>query len=356
MSKNDDNLSLGDKGDHRPKRVGILLVPGFAMMSYACVVEALRAANTLSRKSLYRWRHISIRGDDVAASNGVRIQADTGLARAAGFDVIFVCAGGNPQAFKHSPTFAFLRKAARQGIKLGGVSAGPYLLASAGLLSGYRFTIHWEHIPALLETFPFLQPRQSLFEIDRDRLTCAGGIAALDMMHAFIRTDHGSAIAAAVSDWFLQTDVRRGEVAQRLSPTERFGVHNAKLVETLLRMEERIEVPFAPTQLAKLAGVSVRQLERLFAGHLRTTIKRRYLDLRLEHARKLLRQTALPVSEIALASGFSILANFSRSYAQHFGISPRAERDVENRAGSIVSKPIASNRKAKSRQRTRHRL
>ncbi|WP_456635336.1 GlxA family transcriptional regulator [Bradyrhizobium sp. USDA 10063] len=313
----------------RSTRVGFLLIPGFALMSYASAIEPLRAANVLTGRNLYRWRHIAIQGTEITASNGVRIEADASIADAGRLDTIVVCAGGNPQTFNHPPTFAFLRKVARHGVRLGGVSAGPYLLAKAGLLDGYRCTVHWEHIPAFTETFPFLHLSHSLFEIDRDRFTCAGGIAALDMMHALIRMDHGPSVAAAVSDWFLQTEIRRGEVAQRLSPTERFGVHHPKLIATLSRMEQNIDAPLTPDRLAGLADISVRQLERLFAQHLRTTIKKRYLQIRIERARLLLRQTTMPVGEIALATGFSTPMHFSRIYRQQFGLTPRQERLVD---------------------------
>ncbi len=326
MAKSDAKLSNRDKP--RPLRVGFLLIPGFALMSYASAIEPLRAANVLAGKSLYRWRHIAISGDAVPASNGVRIAADAGMADAGRLDIIVVCAGGNPREFDHPPTLAFLRKAARHGVRLGGVSAGPFVLAQAGLLDGYRCTVHWEHVPAFTETFPFLHLSRSLFEIDRDRFTCAGGIAALDMMHALIRIDHGAELASAVSDWFLQTEVRRGEAAQRLSPTERFGVHHPKLIATLTRMEKNIETPLGRAKLAALARLSVRQLERLFAAHLRTTIRRHYARMRLERARLLLRQTTLPIAEVAVATGFSSLASFSRAYRQQFGLAPTRERTM----------------------------
>ncbi|WP_439360466.1 GlxA family transcriptional regulator [Bradyrhizobium sp. DASA03007] len=330
MTEYDQKIAINDIP--RARRIGFLLIPGFALMSYASAVEPLRAANVLIGKDLYRWRHISIRGSDIAASNGVRIQADASISNAGQLDAIVVCAGGNPQTFDHPPTFAFLRKAARHGVQLGGVSAGPYLLARAGLLEGYRCTVHWEHIPAFTETFPFLHLSRSLYEIDRDRFTCAGGIAALDMMHAMIRIDHGAALASAVSDWFLQTEVRRGEVAQRLSPTERFGVHHPRLVQTLLRMEKEIETPLSPRELSELAGVSLRQLERLFARHLGTTIHRHYRRTRLERARVLLRQTTKSIGEIALATGFALPTQFSRSYRSHFGVAPAHERKGGSRS------------------------
>lgn len=336
MARNDQKLTVSDK-TQRPLRVGFLLVPGFALMSYASAIEPLRAANALAGRTLYRWRHLALQGSGVTASNGVRIEADVTASEAGRLDMIVVCAGGNPQSFQHAPTLAFLRKAARHGVRLGGVSAGPFLLAQAGLLDGYRCTVHWEHIPAFTETFPFLRLSHSLFEIDRDRFTCAGGIAALDMMHALIRLDHGSALAAAVSDWFLQTDVRRGEAAQRLSLTDRFGVHHPKLIETMAYMERNIEAPLSRAKLAQIAGMSLRQLERLYRNELRTTILRHYARLRLEQARRLLRQTSLSIGEIAVATGFASASTFTRHYRRQFGLPPRHER-VQFSGGSPPSR------------------
>ncbi len=87
------------------------------------------------------------------------------------------------QKFRDKRVLQWLRHLARRGVKLGGVSGGPVILAAAGLMNGYRMTVHWEHAPSLVEISPSLQLEKSIFVIDRDRYTCAGGIAALDMMH-----------------------------------------------------------------------------------------------------------------------------------------------------------------------------
>jgi transcriptional regulator GlxA family with amidase domain len=309
-----------------PPTIGILLVPGFALMSYASAVEPLRAANRLAGRELYKWRHISIDGRPAEASNGATIVCDHGIGEAVELDALFVCAGGNPALFVHEPTLKWLRGLARKGVRMGGVSGGSYVLARAGLLRGYRFTIHWEHIPALAEEFPHLPAASTLFEIDRDRLTCAGGIAALDMMHALIEADHGGELAAAVSDWFLHSQVRLGSGPQRMTLRERFGVTHPGLLRALERMEAHIEAPASRRDLAAAAGLSARQLERLFQGHLGSTIGEHYLKVRLDRARALLRQTTMPVLEIAVACGFVSASHFSRSYRSRFGSSPRAER------------------------------
>jgi transcriptional regulator GlxA family with amidase domain len=315
----------------RPQTIAFLLIDGFALMSYAAAVEALRAANLLSGRELYRWRHVSVRGASAEASNGLHVLADCRIGERAELDTVMVCAGGNPAMFDDGPTFAWLRDLARQGVRLGGVSGGPWILARAGVLGGYRATIHWEHLPALAEAFPSLELKRTLYEVDRDRLTCAGGVAVLDMMVDLIEHDFGRALATAVADWYLRTEIRSGGSPQRLQPRERFGVSNEKLLRVLAYMESHVEDPAEKAQLAALAGVSVRQLERLFMRYLGVTPAQRYLEIRLDRARTLLRQTTLSVMEAAVACGFVSQSHFARAYRGRFGAPPRSEHGPSRR-------------------------
>lgn len=308
--------------------VGFLLIDGFALFSYSSAVEPLRAANVLSEHELYRWRHISIDGTPATASNGVRVAPDCRVGDHAGFDAVIVCAGGNPTLFDDSATLNWLRRLAREGVRLGGVSGGPWILARAGLLAKYRCTIHWEHLPALSEAFPQLDVRRTVFEIDRDRLTCAGGVAALDMMIEVVSRAHGAQLGVAVAEWFLRTEPRSGSASQRMSPRERFGVANEPLLRALSLMDARMEQPVDSDELAAHAGVSLRQLERLFRKYLNVSPAEQYLSLRLDRSRNLLRQTTLSVTEIAIVTGFSSSSHFSRSYRARFGQAPREERRV----------------------------
>ena len=330
MPPSDLQLSENDNSAKPPAHVGFLLIPEFAMLPYVSVIEPLRAANRLSGRPLYRWSHVSIDGEPAAASNGVRIQTEFCVGTKTQFDYVFVCAGGNPALFQHPPTFAWLRQLARRSVTIGGVSGGPYILARAKVLSGYRFTIHWEHAPAFVEDYPELDLRRSLFEIDRDRLTSSGGAAPLDMMHTVIAREHGSELAVAVSEWFLQTHVREGTGPQRMPLRERLGIAHVPLLRVISRMEQTVENPLPREELARLADLSLRQLERLFRRHLGRSLGEHYLGLRLDRARDLLRQTSLSVLETALACGFSSASHFSRSYRRRFGQAPQAERLRKN--------------------------
>lgn len=309
-------------------RVGFLLLPDFALMSYAAAVEPLRAANKLTGRELYSWRHVSLDGTAATASNGASIQADHRVGDQIDLDILFVCAGGNPALFADRAAYRWLRSLARAGVAIGGVSGGAYILARAGLLDGYRATIHWEHLPAFSEDFPQLLIERSLFVIDRDRLTCAGGIAAVDLMHALIERDHGHHLATAVSEWFLHTEVRSGGGPQRMALQERYGVNNPKLLAALSVIERRIEEPPSSRELALIAGTSMRQLERLFAKHLKTTVGAHSLKVRLARAKTLLRQTSKPILEISVMCGFASASHFSRCYRATYGHAPKAERQA----------------------------
>jgi transcriptional regulator GlxA family with amidase domain len=305
--------------------VGFLLVPGFALMSYAAAIEPLRAANLLSGKELYRWWHAAPGGKPVMASNGVAIIPDYGTADRDA-DMVFVCAGGNPAIFDDKAVFAWLRRLARKGVTVGGISGGPYVLAKAGLLDERRATLHWEHMPAFREAFPEVTVVPSLFEIDGNRITCSGGISALDMMVALIQRDHGRQLAASVGDWFLHTHIREGFGPQRMDLRYRLGVADEKLLSVLGAMERSIEMPLPRAQLAREAGISLRQLERLFQRHVGHGIHSHYRWLRLERARQLLRETTLPVLDVALATGFASSSQFARAYRRAFREPPSATR------------------------------
>ena len=309
-----------------PQTVGFLLVPGFALMSYAAAIEPLRAANLLSGKELYRWWHAAPGGRPVTASNGLAIIPDYGTSADREADIVFVCAGGNPAIFDDKAVFAWLRRLARKGVTIGGISAGPYILAKAGLLGERRATLHWEHLPAFREAFPDVTVVPSLFEIDGNRITCSGGISALDMMVALIERDHRRPLAASVGDWFLHTHIREGFGPQRMDLRYRLGVADEKLLSVLHIMERSIETPLPRAQLAREAGISLRQLERLFKRHVGHGIHSHYRWLRLERARQLLRETALSVLDVALATGFASSSQFARAYSSAFGETPSHTR------------------------------
>ncbi|MCH4151900.1 MAG: GlxA family transcriptional regulator [Sphingobium sp.] len=313
-----------------PHSLGLLLIEGFALMSYASVIEPFRAANNLAGEELYRWTHISVDGEPVRASNGALFFADEQVGTSTHFDTLFLFAAGDPLTFADKPTFAWLRKIARLGTRIAGISGGPFLMARAGLLDGYSATIHWEHRIALQSGFPDLMIEPSLYVIDRARITCAGGTAGLDLAIDLIERDHSPLLARRVGEWFIQTEHRNASKPQRPSLSERFGVRDERVVRALAVMEKAMEHPSPVSEIAAAAYVSARQLERLFHRHLGKSISAVYLDVRLDRAAQLLHQTAASTTTIALMCGFRSASHFSTAFRRRFAISPSHFRKQES--------------------------
>lgn len=316
-----------------PVRIGLLLIDGFALMSYAAFIEPFRAANSLAGRTLYIWTHITLDGRAVRASNGVTLLAENQIGDAIGVDMLMIFAAGKPADFHDSVCFGWLRQVARQGIVMGGVSGGPYLLARAGLLGGYRVTIHWEHAVALQEEFPTLLLEPGLYVIDRGRVTCAGGTAGLDLAIRLIEDNSGTALATAVGEWFLRSEAREPGQNQRSGLAMRFGTHDTRLLTMLAAMERHIESPLSRDRLAVVVGTSVRHLERLCQSQLGATMSETYMTIRLNAAAQLLRSTDFSVTEVAMATGFRTSSHFSRRFAQKFGHAPSCRESAGDRRG-----------------------
>ena len=307
--------------------IGFVLIENFALMSYASATEPLRAANLLSGTSLYEVVPLSRDGAPVASSGGAVISCAPISTKGAQCHTIFVCAGGTPMDWSgHELLVSALRRLSRQGVRVGAISSGAYILAAAGLLDNRDFTIHWEHAPMLREAFPHLAPRQARYVLDGDRITCGGGIAPLDMMHALITERMGPDFARRVSDWYLHTAIADPTAPQRGSVAERFGTHHPALLAVLEKMEASVEQPLSRSAMAAFVAISARHLDRLFASEMNAGFLDTYRKIRLDHARRLLEQSPLSVAEIAFATGFSSAGHFSRAYSVAFGRTPHTSR------------------------------
>ncbi|MBK4990724.1 GlxA family transcriptional regulator [Pseudomonas sp. S36] len=310
------------------KTFGFLIVPNFTTIGLASAVETLRMANLAAHQPVFRSVLLAADDAPVVASNGMRVLPDCSIARAPALDAVLVV-GPNPieRGRATRPLVRWLQQLARQRVPLGGICTGSYLLAKAGLLDGYRCTIHWEDLPTLQAHFPSIIISQQLFELDRDRYTCSGGVAAIDMMLQLVaREPQGVDMAAKAAELMLCDRVRGEREPQRVSLRTLLGSAQPRLSQVVALMEANLEEPLAVEELASLSQVTVRQLERLFNQHLQRTPSQYYLQLRLARGRHLLLNGDAPVGEVALACGFSSPAHFSKSFSRLFGESPSAQR------------------------------
>ena len=322
-----------------PQTFGFLLIPQFSMIAFAAAIEPLRLANRVSGKTLYRWVLLSRDGGSECASNGVAVAADHAIGKAPSLATIIVCSGIDGHWYEDRMVFAWLRRRAAQGATLGSVCTASHILARAGLLDGYRCTVHWENLAGFSETFPNLEATGELFTVDRNRFTCAGGVAAADMMLHRIAATHGDELAAQIGEQMLHDKIRPGAMRQHAAPQPPIAVERAELQAAVRMMLENMETPVDLLTLAHRLGQSRRNVERLFRKYLNCSPARYYLGLRLTRARQLLNQTHLSVLEVALCCGFVSATHFSQRYRGYFGVPPRSDQVSHRRRALKADEP-----------------
>lgn len=304
--------------------VAFLLVPRFSMIALYGALEPLRVANRFAGADTFSWRFVSADGQPVAASNGIPVSVSGGLSEIGKPDMAVISASYEPEKGITRPMLTAVKALARKRVLLAAIDTGPFILAEAGLLDDHRATCHWESLPGFRESYPRVQAEQALYVTDRDRMTSAGGAAAIDMMLDWIGRLLGRPLAVLVADQLVH--YRSSEQA-RLPAAARYGTTDSRLLKIITAMEEQGDDPLDAAALAEVAGVSVRQMERLFAEKLGERPMGFYLKLRLEKAERLITYSNLGMRDIAVACGFSSLPLFSRSFRARYGKPPSALRE-----------------------------
>lgn len=295
------------------------------MLSFAGAVDALRIANRMVPDS-YEWVLAGEGGDTITCSSGISYQLDMDLDEVVRDDTIILCGGTNVQEATTKRLLNWIRREARRGVIIGALCTATYTLARAGLLDGKRATIHWENQDSFIEEFEDVELTKSVFVVDGNRMTTAGGTSSIDLMLNIIATDLGQDVANMVADQQIYSSIRTDQDQQRLSIPTRIGVRHPKLSRVIQMMEVNVEEPISPSVLAKEVGMSTRQLERLFRRYLNRSPKRYYMEIRLQKARNLLMQTDMSVINVALACGFASPSHFSKCYRAHYDTTPYRER------------------------------
>lgn len=316
------SLSSGRTALH----IAFLTLPDYSMIALSNALEVLRMANRASGTDLYRWTLVTPDGLPARASNGLPLSPTVALAQAGTPDMVLVCGGVRVRAACNAALDTSLQRLARGGTVLGGLCTGSYALVRAGLMKGYRCAIHWEQMAALREEFPDVDFSDGLFAIDRDRVTCSGGTAPVDLMLYLVRARWGRALADAISAQFAVERIREPAHPQHVPLAARLGAGRAELVLAAALMERHIEEPLPMAELARRAGLSPRQLQRMFRHYLDMAPHQYYLRVRLERARTLLQQTGMSIMDVMVACGFESSPHFSKAYREQFGHAPSAAR------------------------------
>ena len=313
------------KTDHESKHFVFLLIPGFSLVALSCAVDALRAANVEAGETLFRWTMVANSAGEVTSSSGLSISCN-GIGEDDSIDVLAVCGGERSHLFASSTVDSWLKICGRRQMMVGSISDGAYVVADAGLFNTVRSTIHWKCQSPYRERFPNLDVRTSIMEIDRNRFSCAGGTASLDLMLYFIAREKDNEFVGRIADNYFHDVVRNDEQLQPMASRYRFAARNHIISDALLIMDSELETPSPISSIAERLNVSHRQLNRLFKRYLETSPGQYYREIRLARAARLLRQTELSSGEIALGCGFQSSSHLSKYFKTRFGVTPHQYR------------------------------
>lgn len=302
-----------------PTQVGVLLFDAFSTYCLANAVEPLRAANTLSRRDLYRWSHLGLEGGTITSSSGLPVTPGGRLADHPGGDLLLVMPSYHFERHATPACLRALRSAAGRFRRVVGLDTGSWLMAAAGLLDGQRATIHWDELQGFEERFPEVEVTEARYVAEGRMLSCGGGVTALELMLSLIREAHGAMLAFEVAALFMH-----GEKPQSANIVpEGAGSVVAGAVSIMRR---NIEAPLPIAAIAMRTGTSQRVLETLFRKEMGQSPRDVYLALRIAAARRLVEQTRLSVAEIATRVGYQDANAFTRAFRGVLGVAPRTLR------------------------------
>jgi transcriptional regulator GlxA family with amidase domain len=308
----------------QPLTLALLVLPQSSILEVASTLDPMRSANRHLGSEMYRWRVVSPDGGPVPLTCGIELPSNGPLSAALGADALIVISGFQQWRGATQPIIRDLARMAPRFAAMGGIDAGSWVLARAGLLNGYRATVHWEDLEDLAAAHPEIDVVPDRFVIDRGRFTAGGAAPASDLMLHLIHARHGAAIALQVAASFITT-ARVGSEPQ-IVPAKQDRRFDPRVAQTIARMQATLDTPEDCISLAARAGISVRRLETLFRQNLDQTPAAYALDLRLSAARRMITDTRHPLAEVALRTGFSSPSTLSRAFRARFGQTPSSLR------------------------------
>jgi AraC family transcriptional regulator, glycine betaine-responsive activator len=306
--------------------ITILLLPDASLMSLAATLDPMRAANRTAARELYRWRLVSLDGSAPVTTCGLPIPVEGRFAPKERCDILIVVSAFNVFSHCTPAVLHAIHAGARNAGMTGGVEAGAWVLALAGLLDGRRATTHWEDLEEFAARFPQVDVQRDRWVIDGPVFTTGGAMPALDLMLALIRMRQGYSTAMDVASVYIYEQVKNATDEQPFVSVGRIGQTEPRVGQAIRLMEQHIDRPLPVGAIASRVGVSTRTLETLFRQSVQASPGAYYLSLRLKAARRLVVDTRMSMADTAVRTGFTSIASLSRAFRRQYGMAPTAAR------------------------------
>ena len=316
--------------DRSTLNVTYLVFDGSSLMSIASAIDPLRAANRVAGQTCFDFRLVSLDGKPVATTCGLPIAVSGALDPGQRCDLLVIIAGFGMGELKDRKSLATIRRAAGAARALGGIESGSWVLARAGLLDDRAATTHWEDMEEFAARFPGVDVRPDRYVIDGPVFTTGGASPTFDLMLHLVRARLGVAAALDVASVFIYDESHSASDAQPLVSLGRLVGNDPRVAHAIRIMEAGIDQPISIAAIASRIGVSTRTLEQVFDRAVGETPGAYFLRLRLSAARRFVKDTRIPLADIAARTGFSSASTFSRAFRRAYGLSPQAQRAALN--------------------------
>ena len=317
------------QADRAALRITVLLLANASLMCVASTIDPLRAANRIVGERLFDWRILSEDGAPPVTTSGLAV-ATEGVFEPTPCDMLIVIGGFGTRDLKSRKLLAAVRAVARSARAFGGVEAGSWLLARAGLLDGLSATTHWEDLEDFAAAFPAVDVRPNRYVIDGPAFTAGGASPIFDLMLHLVRSRLGMATALDIASVFIYDQARSPADTQPLVSLGRLEGYDPRLAKAVRLMEARLDRPLSTAAIASRLHISTRTLEALFLKSIGETPGAYGRRMRLNAARRLIVDTRLPLREVAARTGYDSPASFSRAFSAAFGVAPGRLRNAGN--------------------------
>ena len=322
-----------------PVHVDVVLFDHSSMMTLASVIDPMRAANRLAQRSLFHWALATPDGSAAQLTCGLSIQPDQAVGQLAGGDLLVLVAGFEVSSQSTKRLEGRIRQLAKSYKMLAGIEAGAWLLGRAGLLAELGATTHWEDLEEFASQMPDTDVMPDRYVVDGNMITTGGASPTFDLMLHLIRQRYGYPLAQEVASVFIYDQAREKDEAQPQISLGRLNQTSPNVARSIGIMEAHIDRPLTISAISKQVGLAQRTYEHQFRQALGVSPGAYFLRLRLQFARKLLLNTALPALEIAMRTGFGSASSFSTIFKKHYGLSPQAYR-IRKRNGQEVAQSL----------------
>lgn len=281
------------------QNVVVVAFPGVMLVDAAQTLEVLAAAvRVVAPAPGYHTIVSSPTGCSVPTSCGVRLGVDAAMREVVGaVDSLIVLGGWNQDATLAYPgLLPHIRRLGEAARRITGVCNGGHLLRAAGLLE---------------------QPRADV------RVTGSGLDAALWMTGQ----DYGDAVRARVVQWLAGCSAREPANVRAIDAGSLTVAPDSPLRRIADAVMSNPADDHSVSQLAQLASVSERHLNRLFLAEMGMGPARFVQRVRVEAARAALERREKPIESVALECGFGSAETMRRAFLRVLGVSPSAYRE-----------------------------